>query len=58
MKWNPTNTNYQNTYTPNNSCPITDPILSYVEILRRLGKLEPHEWKFLNIINVGYICPT
>ena len=37
MKWNFTNINYQNTYQQNNSCPITDVILSYVETLRRIG---------------------
>ena len=36
MKRNFTNINYQNTYQRNNSCPITDVILSYVEILRRI----------------------
>ena len=37
------NINYLNTYPPNNSCPIIDIMLSYVEVVRRLGKLEPHE---------------
>ena len=31
------------TYPTNNSGPITDGMLSYVETLTRLGKLEPHE---------------
>ena len=30
-------------------------MLSHVETLRRLGKLEPHEWKYLNVTNVSYM---
>ena len=58
MKWNHTNIIYQNPYPPNNSCPKVDVMPSYVEVLRRLGKLEPHEWKCLNVTNVSYICLT
>ena len=37
MKSSLTNTDYQNNYQKNNSCPITDVILSYAETSRRLG---------------------
>ena len=43
MKGNPTNINYKNTYPPNNNRPVIDIMLSYVETLKRLGKLEPRE---------------
>ena len=35
--------NYQNTYQQNNSCIITDELLSKVETLRRLGN-----WNHMN----------
>ena len=43
MKSSFTNINYQNTYQQNNSCPITDVMLSYVEKLRRIGN-----WNLMN----------
>ena len=30
-------------------------MVSYVETSRRLGKLEPNEWKYLNVTNAIYV---
>ena len=34
MKWNSTNIDYQNTYQQNNSCTVTDVMLSFIEALK------------------------
>ena len=58
LKWSFTNINYWSTYQQNNSLTITDVLMSYIETLK-IRKLEPHEWKYLNInIVITYICLT
>ena len=43
MEWSPTNIIDKNTNLTNNNCPVIDVMLSYIETLRRLGKLKPHK---------------